>query len=580
VLTELRVRDLAIIADVTLPLAPGLNVLTGETGAGKSMLVDALALLLGERASADVVRPGAQKTVIEGAFEFAPAALSRLLPPFAALGVEAEDGRLVLKREISGEGRSRAWVNGSPTTVSVLAQLGALLVDLHGQHETQSLLRPDAQRDMLDAYADAAVERTAVRDAHERLRELERREADLTARREDVGRKADYLRHVVEEIERAAPQNGEVETLDVEAKRLAHADELGRLSRELEQALDTAGLSRAAKLFGGLTRLDPSVAKWQELLDGAFAHVAELAQAARDYAAAIESDPHRLGAVEQRRDVLFRLTQKYGPTLPDVLATRDRAARELELLDTADLDLRNIAEQRETAATDFARACSALTVKRTQGAARLAKSVNDLLPALGMLGGRFAARLVPFAGTDRDSLRAPRSHGAEDVVFEVQLNVGLEARPLAKVASGGELSRLMLALKVVLAQHDAVPTLVFDEVDQGIGGEVGGRVGEALATVAQAAAGGRQALVITHLPQIGAYANHHLVVAKGARGGIATSDVQVVTGEARTRELARMLGDPDMRTALSHAAELLRKASASLGARADTPSPRGRAQRR
>src|SRR5437667_6962947 len=266
VLTELRVRDLAVIADVTLPLAPGLNVLTGETGAGKSMLVDALALLLGERASSDVVRPGAQKTVIEGAFEFSSTALHRLAPSFTALGVEPDDGRLILKREISGEGRSRAWVNGSPTTVSVLAQLGALLVDLHGQHETQSLLRPDAQRDMLDAYAAAAVERTAVRDAHERLRELERREGELTARREEVRRKADYLRHVVEEIERAAPQNGEAETLEVEAKRLAHADELGRLSRELEQALDTASLSGAAKLFGGLMRLDPSVAKWQELL--------------------------------------------------------------------------------------------------------------------------------------------------------------------------------------------------------------------------------------------------------------------------------------------------------------------------
>jgi DNA repair protein RecN (Recombination protein N) len=572
VLTELRVRDLAVIADVTLPLAPGLNVLTGETGAGKSMLVDALALLLGERASSDVVRPGAERTVIEGAFEFTSSALHRLSPSFTALGVELDDGRLVLKRDISAEGRSRAWVNGSPSTVSVLAQLGALLVDLHGQHETQSLLRADAQRDMLDAYADAAVERTAVRDAHERLRELERREEDLTARREDVRRKADYLRHVVEEIERAAPQNGEVETLDVEAKRLAHADELGRLSRELEQALDTAGLARAAKLFAGLTRLDPSVAKWQELLDGAFAHVAELAQAARDYAAAIESDPQRLGAVEQRRDVLFRLTQKYGPTLPDVLATRDRAARELELLDTADLDLRHIVAERGTAAADFARACAALTAKRTGGAERLATAVNALLPALGMQGGRFEANLSP--------LPSPTGDGSEAVTFTVQLNVGLEARPLAKVASGGELSRLMLALKVVLAQHDAVPTLVFDEVDQGIGGEVGGRVGEALATVAQATPGGRQALVITHLPQIGAYANHHLVVAKGARGGIATSDVQVVTAEARTRELARMLGDPDMRTALSHAAELLRRASASPEARADTPSPRGRAPRR
>ena len=571
-LTELRVRDLAVIADVTLPFSPGLNVVTGETGAGKSMLVDALALLLGERASSDVVRPGAEKTVIEGAFEFTSTALHRLSPSFTALGVEVEDGRLVLKRDISAEGRSRAWVNGSPTTVGVLAQLGALLVDLHGQHESQSLLRPDAQRDMLDAYADAALEQTAVRDAHERLHALERREEELTARREDVRRKADYLRHVVDEIARAAPQTGEVEALELEAKRLAHADELGRLSRELEQALDTAGLSRASKLFGSLVRLDPSVAKWQDLLDGAFAHVQELAQAARDYAAAIESDPQRLGAVEQRRDVLFRLTQKYGPALPDVLATRDRAARELELLDTADLDLRQMAALRETAAADFARACAALTAKRTQGATHLAQAVNELLPALGMQGGRFAVRLVP--------LPAPRFHGAEDAVFEVQLNVGLEARPLAKVASGGELSRLMLALKVVLAQHDAVPTLVFDEVDQGIGGEVGFRVGAALATVARAAPGGRQALVITHLPQIGAYADHHLVVAKGARGGIATSDVQVVTGEARARELARMLGDPDMRTALSHAAELLRKASASPAAPADRPSPRGRAQRR
>src|SRR5437773_1129540 len=195
------------------------------------MLVDALALLLGERASADVVRPGADKTVIEGAFEFPSPHLHRLSPSFTALGLELDDGRLVLKREIAGEGRSRAWVNGSPATVSMLAQLGALLVDLHGQHETQSLLRPDAQRDILDAYADAAVERVAVRDAHERLRELERRDAELKARREEVQRKADYLRHVIQEIERAQPRVGEEETLETEAKRLAHAEELGRHAR-------------------------------------------------------------------------------------------------------------------------------------------------------------------------------------------------------------------------------------------------------------------------------------------------------------------------------------------------------------
>src|ERR1043165_5298666 len=530
-LTELRGRDLAVIADVTLPFQPGLNVLTGETGAGKSMVVDALALLLGERGAAAVGRPGADKTIVEGAFEFASAVHRHLLPPFAALGVELEDGRLILKREVHREGKSRAWVNGSPPTVGVLAQVGALLVDLHGQHETQSLLRPDAQRDMLDAYADAAVERVAVRDAYARLKELEQREAELTSKQDEVRRKADYLRHVLQEIERAKPKVGEDEALDVEAKRLAHAEELGRLARELEEAVDSSGLSKAHKILASLLRVDPSLAKWQELLDAVVASAAELAQAARSYASEIEADPERLTAVEQRRDLLFRLQQKPGPPIPDVLAARDSAARELELLDTADLDLRNIAAEREQAAAELERATDALTVKRTAGAKKLGRAVNKHLPALGMEGGRFH---VELSGARRTA------HGAEDVAFLVKLNEGMESRPLARVASGGELSRLMLALKVVLASHAVVPTLVFDEVDQGIGGEVGGRVGEALMAVSRE---GRQALVITHLPQIAVYADQHLLVKKAKKSGIATSDVEVVAGESRVKEIARMLGD-------------------------------------
>jgi len=566
VLTELRVRDLAVIADVTLPFQPGLNVLTGETGAGKSMVVDALALLLGERASSDVVRPGAEKTVVEGAFEFASAVHRHLLSPFAALGVELEDGRLVLKREVLREGKSRAWVNGSPTTIGVLAEIGALLVDLHGQHETQSLLRPDAQRDMLDAYADADVERVAVRDAYERLRELETREAELTTRQADVRRKADYLRHVLQEIERAKPKLGEDEALDVEAKRLAHAEELGRLARDLEETVDAAGLTKAQKILANLLRVDPSIGKWQELLDAAFASAAELAQAARAYASEIEADPERLNTVEQRRDLLFRLQQKHGPTIPDVLAARDVAARELELLDTADLDLRNIAAEREQAAAEFTRATEALSTKRVAGAKKLARAVNKILPALGMEGGRFEGGLLRRTTHD--------ARGAEDVVFHVKLNEGMEARPLARVASGGELSRLMLALKVVLASHDVVPTLVFDEVDQGIGGEVGGRVGEALMDVSRE---GRQALVITHLPQIAVYADQHLVVAKGKKGGVATSDVAVVRDEFRVKELARMLGDADMATARRHAVELLKTASVKSASQSGTQSPPARA---
>src|SRR5213592_458744 len=427
-LTELRVRDLAVIADVTLPFQPGLNVLTGETGAGKSMVVDALALLLGERASADVVRPGADKTVVEGAFEFVAAVHRHLLPPFAALGVELEEGRLVLKREVLREGKSRAWVNGSPATIGVLAEIGALLVDLHGQHETQSLLRPDAQRDMLDSYADADVERVAVRDAHERLNEIETREAELTTRQEDVRRKADYLRHVLQEIERAKPKVGEDEALDVEAKRLAHAEELGRLARELEETVDAAGLTKAQKILASLLRVDASLGKWQELLDAAFASAAELAQAARAYASEIEADPERLRSVEQRRDLLYRLQQKHGPTIADVLAARDTAARELELLDTADLDLRSIAADRATASDEFARACAALTEKRTAGSKKLARAVNKLLPALGMQGGKFFTELLRRTTHD--------ARGGEDVVFTVKLNEGLEARPLARVASG------------------------------------------------------------------------------------------------------------------------------------------------
>jgi DNA repair protein RecN (Recombination protein N) len=562
VLTELRVRDLAVIADVTLPFRPGLNVLTGETGAGKSMVVDALSLLLGERASADVVRPGAEKTIVEGAFEFASAVHRHLLPPFAALGIELEEGRLVLKREVLREGKSRAWVNGSPVTISVLSEIGGLLVDLHGQHETQSLLRPDAQRDMLDAYADAEVERVAVRDAHARLKELETREAELTTRQADVRRKADYLRHVLQEIERAKPKVGEDEALAVEAKRLAHAEELGRLARELEDTVDAAGLTKAQKILANLLRVDPSLGKWQELLDTAFAGAAELAQAARVYASEIEADPERLSTVEQRRDLVFRLQQKHGPTIADVLATRDTAARELELLDTADLDLRTIAADREKAATEFTRATEALTTKRTAGAKKLARAVNKLLPALGMEGGKFTAELLPRT--------THHAHGAEDVTFQVKLNEGLDARPLARVASGGELSRLMLALKVVLAAHDVVPTLVFDEVDQGIGGEVGGRVGEALMDVSRE---GRQALVITHLPQIAVYADQHLVVAKGKKGGVATSDVEVVEGDGRVKELARMLGDADMATARRHAVELLKTASGKSASQSETPSP-------
>lgn len=548
-LAELRVRDLATIADVTLQLGPGLNVLTGETGAGKSMLVDALALLLGERAAGGSVRPGASRAVVEGAFEAIDGPTRRKIEE---LGLDVEDP-LVVRREVSAEGRSRAWVNGSPTTASVLAALGGLLVDLHGQHETQSLLRPEAQRDILDAFAHAEGDRDAVAQAYASLAALRAEESGLAARRDEVRRRADYLRHVVQEIDAAKLKAGEDEALQLESRRLSQAGALVEQAQRIIDALEgdegnaVAALGRVGRALTALEKIDPAVTGWREMLDNAYSNISELSRQATEYVASVQEDPERLAAVERRRDLLFRLTGKYGATLEAVLETRSQAAAELDLLDTADIDLRSLAARRAAAEAALDSACQALSQRRQEAAGRLARGVNRLLPQLGLPGGKLSVGLLPLA--------QPGPQGRETVQLDIQLNVGLEAKPLAKVASGGELSRLMLALKVVLVKHDAIATLVFDEVDQGIGGEVGVQVGEALAGVAER----HQVLVITHLPQIAARADSHLVVSKEARGGIATSDVQVLHGEDRVNEIARMLGDAEGEAARRHAQAMLRE---------------------
>ncbi len=547
-IVELRVRDLATIADVTLQLGPGLNVLTGETGAGKSMLVDALALLLGERADSGTVRPGAAKAIVEGAFEVADRSARRRIE---GLGLDLEDDRLVIRREVSVEGRSRAWVNGSPTTASVLAELGGLLVDLHGQHETQSLLHVEAQRDILDAFAGASADRAAVEETYHAAAALAREEAELATRRDEVRRRADYLRHVVREIDQAQLKPGEDDALQIEARRLSHAGLLVEQAQRMVGLIEgdegnaLRALAGADRALTTLERTDPSVTTWREMLDAAYANLTELARAAADYASAVQQDPARLAEVERRRDQLSRLTQKYGATLEAVIATRNEAAAELDLLDTADVDLRAIAARRQAAEGALQTAADALSAKRRESAGRLARAVNRLLPQLGLPGGKLEAELM--------RLETSGLAGQESVTFTVQLNPGMPSKPLARSASGGELSRLMLALKVVLVAQDAVPTLVFDEVDQGIGGEVGVQVGEALAKVAER----RQVLVITHLPQIAARADRHLVVSKEARGGLATSGVQVIHGEDRVSEVARMLGDTEGDAARRHAAALL-----------------------
>ena len=534
-LVSLRVRDLATIADVTLDLGAGLNVLTGETGAGKSMLVDAVALLLGDRADRAAIRPGSGKAVVEGVVEAIPAATRRRL---ADAGIDSDD-TLVIRREITTEGRSRAWINGSPTTIGVLATIGESLVDLHGQHQTLQLLDAGTQRSLLDGYGHAESAAESVRTAHAELAALRQEHEDLAAQRDQAQRRADWLRHVVKEIEAARIRVGEEEDLAREATRLGQASTLAEYAGQLLAAIDEdetgtrSGLDRAERLVNSLERLDADTGGWRELLDSAYASLDELARRAQDYLGGLSEDPGRLAELERRRDLLQELRRKHGPTLGDVMATGDAARKELDLLDTAEVDLRGMAAQIRAAEQRLTARAAELTSQRVTAAARLSREVSRLLPRLGLSGGEFSVDLAP--------LPAPGPDGAEQVTFMVRLNRGIEARPLARVASGGELSRLMLALKVVLARQDAVPTLVFDEIDQGVGGEVGVRVGESLARVAER----HQVLIITHLPQIAARADRHLRIAKATRGGIATSDVSVLHGEDRVLELARMLGDPD-----------------------------------
>jgi len=554
-LTELRIRNFAIIESLTLPLARGFNVLSGETGAGKSIIVGALGLLLGERASTDLIRTGADRATVEGVFDVADR------PEIAVLlderGIDAEESFVVLKREIAGAGRARAWVNGTTVSAAILAEVGRLLVNLHGQHEAQTLLDPDAQRRILDAFAGATEGASAVRDAYDTLAHLRREIADLQRRRADAEKRADYLRHVVQEIETAKLTDGEDVRLEDEARRLENAEELRELSTGIVECIEgeeESALQRMAsveRLLSTIQRVDPTLARLQELYDTAYYNLEALAREMTEYEASVELDPERLEEVRRRRDLLYRLTKKYGPTVADVIEAGRTARGELDLVDSADLDLRALEERERTAAQALRERAAALTALRTQASERLGRAVDAVLPDLGMPDGRFHAALVPLRDVGPD--------GAEAVEFRVSLNVGHEERPLARVASGGELSRVMLALKTILARLDRVPTLIFDEVDAGIGGRVGLQVGETMRRVASY----HQVFAITHLPQIAARAHHHILVSKGARGGVTTADVAVLDGDPRVTELARMLGgDPESTVSRAHARELLDTAAA------------------
>lgn len=553
-LTELRIRNFAIIESLTLPLADGFNVLSGETGAGKSIIVGALGFLLGERGSADLIRTGADKATVEGVFDITQSA--EVAAMIDERGIDADESTVVLKREISNTGRGRAWANGSPVTATVLGEIGRALVNLHGQHEAQTLLDEDSQRAILDEFSGASAKATSVSEAHSAVAQVRREIAQLSARRADAERRADYLRHVVREIEEAKLTADEDTRLEDEARVLENADELRSLAEGISSLLagDEEGiLARLASVNRSLSsveRVDSSIGRLQELFDSGFYALDELARAIADYAQSVELDPERLEAVRRRREMIYSLVKKYGPTLDDVIEMGKKSRAELDLVDSAAFDLAQLQSREKEAVAALSDAARQLSSLRSSGSRKLSKAVDQILPDLGMNGGRFTAALEPKESIDEN--------GAENVEFRVALNLGHHARPLARVASGGELSRVMLALKTILARADAVPTLVFDEVDAGIGGKVGLQVGDTLRKVADH----HQVFAISHLPQIAARAHNHIVVAKAAKGGVTTADVTVLEGTTRVVEIARMLGgDPDSKVSRAHASELLKSAA-------------------
>ncbi len=553
-LLELHVRNLALIEEARVEFGQGLNVLSGETGAGKTMLVEALSLLLGGRGDSGLVRSGAPRLELEAGFAVATRAL---LAAAEREGLELEgDEVVVLRRVLGSDGKSRCYVNGVMCAVSTLSRLGEYLVDIHGQHEHQRLLRPASHVGYLDASG-PPQHQALLRSYRERYREWKRVRAELEGARSGEAerlREMEELRFQVGEIEAADPRPGELEELLALRGRMQNSEELFLAAREAymriaggaegEGAVDLAGAAEA--VLERACSLDGDLSIWTDRLRGAQGQLSDLAQEMRAYLEGLDFEPGRLEEVEQRLSVLSELARKYGRDSAAILEHLEEGRRRLAVLAGMDTRREELQEAEEAQRRELETAAEELAASRRGLAEELARDVNTELAELNMAGMRFAVE-AGEAGEYGES-------GREAVEFKVSPGRGLPFRPMARIASGGELSRIMLALKLVLARADDVPTLVFDEVDAGIGGNTADVLAVKLSRISRY----HQVFSITHLPQLAACADNHIVVSKReAEEGIETW-VKRVEGEEREGELARMLGG-DESTALRHARSMLRR---------------------
>jgi DNA repair protein RecN (Recombination protein N) len=551
VLTHIAIRDLVIVSGLELELGAGMTALTGETGAGKSILIDALGLTLGEKADAGMIRAGCERAEVSAGFDLGANPEARAW--LAEQSLDDGDDCLIRRVLVRG-GRARAFINGQAASTSQLRALGDLLVDIHGQHAHQSLLRPAAQRQLLDAYAGLADDTTAVAELYRRYRDLDQRWQALTAARDERAARLDLLRFQVDELDALAVADGELDALDAEQRRLANIGSLQATTAALvdllyegEAALRDQ-LGHAAQELGALTGIEPRLAETRELLDGAVVQVEEAAANLRQYLDDLDMDPARLAEVEERLGRIHDLARKYRVAPEHLGRHLAGLSAELDALEQADQSLGGLGAERNAARDALLARARDLSTARRGGAERLGATVTEAMQALGMAGGRFA---VEVTTVDDDGVAG---HGLDSIAFLVSANPGQPLMPLAKVASGGELSRISLAIQVATAEVGRIPTLVFDEVDVGIGGGVAEIVGRLLRRLGDS----RQVLCVTHLPQVAAQAHQQLRVQKRAVDGVTLTEIQALAAAQRVDEIARMLGGTEITdTTRAHAAEML-----------------------
>jgi DNA repair protein RecN (Recombination protein N) len=550
-LTDLFIKNFAIIDNLHVSFREGLNVLTGETGAGKSIIIDAVNLILGGRASNDLIRTGEEEAVVEALFDLT--GHDDILADLSESGTECA-GELLVKRTISCSGRNRVFIGGGLSTLSSLTDISRRLINIYGQHESQTLLKQDNHLVLLDGYASLGQLRERFSSLYDSYRRLSSEIRRIDEGEREAARRMDLLAFQSGEISSAAISAGEEEEVEQERQLLDNAEKLHNTSMAAFEALYGGDASILGSLRGVLTAIneiraiDPSLHESAELMNGAYLQLEESALALRDYSARIDANPQRLLSLDDRLDLIHRMKKKYGATIEEVLAYKEEIDRELESLRNREETRSGLESELKELEGEIAVLGKELSAKREKGAKALKSAMEKELHELAMRHAHFDVVL--------ERLNEPREYGLERAEFLFSPNPGESPKPLARIASGGELSRLMLALKQVHPESD-VPTLVFDEVDSGIGGATSSLVGEKLKRVAA----GQQVLCITHLPQMAAFADHHQKVEKLVEAGRTRTVVTPLTGEERVREMARMLGGVKITDkTMDHAREMIEQA--------------------